>query len=89
MGRHYKQSESDFYCTGCGQKGCPIFRKKGQERPSGHLKKLYCLSCKEEVNHIECKTYEEVETFKLNFKNGVYINEAEESVSYVRNSWVR
>ena len=40
----------------------------------------------EEVNHIECKDLEEVEAFKLNFKNGVYINEAEESVSHVRNS---
>ena len=55
MARHYKQSESDFYCTGCGQKGCPIFRKKGQERPSGHLKKLYCIACQKEVNHAEVR----------------------------------
>jgi hypothetical protein len=27
------------------------------------------------VNHIECKTFDEVETFKENFKKGVYKNE--------------
>ena len=29
MARHYKQSESDFYCTGW-KKGCPIFRKRAR-----------------------------------------------------------
>ena len=76
MARHYKQSESDFYCTGCGRKGCPIFRKKGQESASGHLKKLYCLTCKDEVNHVEVRpigkyTYED---FLHEFNSGVFIN---------------
>ena len=82
-------TEHNFYCIKCGNKGIPLMRRQSLQHEKMHRKKLYCLYCKEEVNHIECKTYEEVETFKLNFKNGVYINEAEESVSYVRNSWVR
>ena len=44
---------SDFYCTRCGNKGIPIFRNSGQERPPGHLKKLFCLHCGEEVNMVE------------------------------------
>ena len=87
MGKYY--SVHDFYCLKCGNKGLPIQRGRNLQREKFHRKKLYCIHCKEEVNHIECKTYEEVETFKLNFKNGVYINEAEESISYVRNSWIR
>ena len=79
-------TEHNFYCIKCGNKGIPLMRRQSLQHEKMHRKKLYCLYCKEEVNHIECKTYEEVETFKLNFKNGVYINEAEESVSYVRNS---
>lgn len=42
------------------------------------------MFCKEEVNHIECKTFDEVEEFKENFANGVYKDEAEASISYVR-----
>jgi hypothetical protein len=37
-----------------------------------------------EVNHVECKTYADVEEFKENFEKGVYRDEAEESISYVR-----
>ena len=48
---------SDFYCTRCGRQGIPIPRKKGAEREAGHLKKLWCLYCKEEINHVECKPY--------------------------------
>ena len=51
-----KISLSDFYCTRCGNKGIPIFRNSGQERPPGHLKKLYCLHCGEEVNMAEIST---------------------------------
>lgn len=47
--------ESSFYCTECGNKGIPVIRKKGQLRKSGHLKKLYCLHCRKETNHVEIK----------------------------------
>lgn len=81
--------EHNFYCIKCGNKGIPLMRGQSCQHEKMHRKKLYCLHCKEEVNHIECKTDEEVEIFKLNFKNGVYTNEAEESISYVRSSRIR
>lgn len=56
MGKFYRAAEaSHFYCTKCGKEGIPVARKKGQERKSGHLKKLYCIYCQEEVNHVEVK----------------------------------
>lgn len=73
----YTGVESHFYCTQCGKMGIPIQRKKGQERKSGHLKKLYCLYCGKEVNHVEIRendnyTYNDfLEEFNLGrFKNG-------------------
>lgn len=48
-------SLSDFYCTRCGCKGIPIFRTRGQEREPGHLKKLFCLHCQDEVNMAEVR----------------------------------
>ena len=48
-------TDNEFYCTKCGSKGLPIVRKTGSERETGHLKKIYCLKCKQEVNHVEVK----------------------------------
>ena len=79
--RKYKTHE--FYCISCGQKGIDLMRKQGYQHEKFHRKKLYCIYCKKEVNHIECKTLEEVEEFKINFENGVYKEEAEESISYI------
>ena len=78
--------ESSFYCMKCGQKGLPIQRRKSLQREKMHRKKLYCIYCKEEINHIECKTQEDVNEFIINFKNGAYINEAEESLAHVRST---
>lgn len=69
-------SESKFYCTKCGQEGLPIMRPKGHRREPGHLKKLYCIYCKEEVNHAEVRdiggyTYED---FLKEFKAGRFVN---------------
>ena len=75
-----------FYCIKCGNQGIPLMRKQGHQHERYHRKKLYCYHCKEEVNHIECKTLEDVETFLENFRNGVYVDEAEESLAFVRNS---
>jgi hypothetical protein len=83
MGRG-RRVEHSFYCMKCGRKGIPLARKEGHQHKSFHRKKLYCVFCKEEVNHIECKNYEEIERFKEDFKCGVYENEAKESISYVR-----
>ena len=83
MGRG-RRVEHSFYCMKCGRQGIPLARKEGHQHKSFHRKKLYCVFCKEEVNHIECKNFAEVEEFKYNFENGVYADEAEESISYVR-----
>ncbi len=42
----------DFYCVFCGRKGFPIVRVKNDKEP-GHLKKLFCLYCNKETNHVE------------------------------------
>ena len=81
-----KMSEHNFYCIRCGNKGIPLSRNRGHQHGRFHKKKLYCMTCKEEVNHIECKNAEDVEIFKTNFENGVYINEVEESLAYLRSS---
>lgn len=67
---------SNFYCTKCGNKNFNVYRKKGQERKGGHLKKLYCIYCKEETNNAEVKendpnyTYED---FLEEFESGRFI----------------
>lgn len=76
----------DFYCLNCGNKGIGLMRKYGSKRETFHRKKLYCIYCKEDINHIECQTLEQVEEFKQNFTKGVYVNEAKESVDYVRSA---
>lgn len=83
-----KFNEHDFYCIKCGHKGIPLSRKQGHQHGRFHRKKLFCLYCQQEVNHIECKNDEDVAEFKRNFENGVYKDEAEESVSYVRTGLV-
>lgn len=79
----------DFYCLKCGNKGIGVFRNVGFQRERFHRKRLYCPFCKEEVNHIECKTYEEIQIFKDTFERGEFKDEAEESVSYVRSERMR
>lgn len=65
-------SLSNFYCTKCGSKNFPIFRKVGQEKESGHLKKLYCLKCQKEVNMVEIKEDGKyrLENFWIEYKYG-------------------
>ena len=46
-------SEHSFYCIQCGNKGIPIMRNNGRAKEKFHRKKLYCLHCKQEINHIE------------------------------------
>lgn len=45
--------DHDFYCTCCGKKGIPISRDKRKIRECGHLKRIYCIFCNKEVNHVE------------------------------------
>lgn len=73
-----------FFCTKCGKEGLPIYRNQGHFHPKFHKKKLYCIYCKNDINHIECKNEEDIYEFKMNFNKGVYANEAEESLALER-----
>ena len=78
----------DFYCLQCGQRGIPLARKVGQERSALHRKKLYCYHCKTDINHVEIRNQFELETFKTNFANGVYVDECKESLDYCRSTFI-
>lgn len=75
---------SEFYCTQCGQKGIPVWRKSGNEREAGHLKKLWCLHCGQETNHAECKpfTHYEYEDFLVEFEYGNFTEDGQRKQSY-------
>lgn len=79
----------DFYCLNCGNKSYPIARKRSHLHEKNHRKKLYCLNCKKEVNHIEVRNYEEQQDFLERFKNGEFIEEAKESIKNCENSSMR
>jgi hypothetical protein len=73
----------------CGRVGIPVLRPDAKKRETHHRKKLYCITCKTEVNHIECKNSFEVAEFMKNFMKGAYIDEAQNSLSFVGNSGMR
>jgi hypothetical protein len=68
---------SEFYCTKCGNKGIPIGRPVSLQREFQHYKKLYCLHCREEVNHVEIRAFDHYsyEDFKKDFEEGKFIQE--------------
>lgn len=67
---------SDFYCTKCGNKSIPIARRDGRYKEAGHLKKLWCYHCKEEVNHAEVRPFGKYSYFDFceEFICGRFIN---------------
>lgn len=81
--------EHSFYCIKCGNCGIPLVRNRGFRHEKFHRKKLYCIVCKQEINHVECKNEEEVAEFLEDYDNGKFVEEAAESVSYVRNTGLR
>ncbi len=44
-----------FWCIRCGQQTIPIMRKAGFMHGKFHRKKLYCLHCQKETNHVEIR----------------------------------
>lgn len=76
--------EHDFYCVNCGRKGIPIMRREGGLREAGHLKKLYCLYCQKEINHVECIPFSKYtyEDFKFEFENGNFDEEGNRIEKY-------
>ena len=79
-----KYEMHDFYCINCGRKGLPCQRKMGRMHGGFHRKKLWCYTCKTEVNHVEVRNQEEKEIFMEAFNNGEYKEEANESICHVR-----
>lgn len=75
---------SEFYCTNCGNKGIPIMRKKGAEREAGHLKKIFCLKCQQEWNHVECKPYSKYDynDFLLEFEYKNFNEQGNRKMAY-------
>lgn len=78
----------DFFCLNCGKQNMPIHRNTGRMKEAGHRKKLYCPWCKEEVNHVECRTQEDIEQFKQDFEAGLFVEEAAASIQYIKESRV-
>ena len=72
--------EHQFFCINCGKRGIPLSRPNGRQRASMHRKKLYCYHCRNTVNHVECRNEVEVAQFIEDFNNGIYIEEAKESL---------
>ncbi len=80
-------TERSFYCINCGHKGIPLQRKKNKLKEKFHRKQLFCPFCNQTVNHVEIRNPEEEQEFLENFRNGVYKDEAEESLRYVRQTY--
>ena len=77
--------DHEFYCSQCGQKGIPIPRKKGSERESGHLKKIFCLNCGTERNFCEINPQSQKYTyndFLLEFNNGNFDKEGNRKIPF-------
>ena len=65
-----------FFCIKCGNAGIPVQRPSNKLREKFHRKKLYCIHCKEYINHVEVKNWEEEQEFRQQFENGEFIEEA-------------
>lgn len=61
-------------------------RRASMQREKMHRKKLYCIHCQKVINHVECKTQEEVEQFFIDFNSGDYQDEAIESMAFCERS---
>ena len=74
--RNKRITISSMYCTKCGKRGIDIPRAPEIQREPGHLKRLYCLNCHEEVNHVEIKPYGRYryENFLEEFELGRFVN---------------
>ena len=84
MPKNQKVTTSEFYCTKCGGRGIPIARRVGKQREAGHLKKLYCIYCKEEWNFAEVRPFGDYdyEDFLMEFRNGNFDIEGQRKLPY-------
>ena len=65
-----------------------------KEFPFGEIKGIYIVKIIEKlciaqltVNHIEIRSYEEAIQFQEKFSKGLFKNEAQESIQYLKNSF--
>ena len=75
MSRKKGQMElHNFYCTKCGKGGIPVLRPQGKKREALHLKKLYCIHCEQDTNHVEIAPNElyEASDFEKDFTLGKF-----------------
>lgn len=87
MKRGWKFELHDFYCIKCGQRTMTLPRNAGHKKEKFHRKILYCPHCQLTLNQVECRNEYEAYEFKQLFNEGAFENEAEESLSYVRDRW--
>lgn len=76
---------SDMYCTRCGKKNIPIPRKGGQAREPGHLKKMWCYHCNQQVNMVEIRPFGSnytLEDFKLEYELHNFTEDGERKLSW-------
>ncbi len=81
MSKNYRTHR--FFCIQCGQEGVPLARKQGHKHGKFHRKKLYCFHCKMEMNHVECKSDDEVYEFKMDYEEGVFTDEVKDSMAVI------
>jgi hypothetical protein len=62
---------SDFYCTHCGTH-IPLPRKVQKQREAGHLKHIYCPTCREDRQFIEIRPFGSytLDDFIIELENG-------------------
>lgn len=89
MGRRSSSVGSSFYCLNCGNKGIPLSRPKGFQRSQGHRKRLYCIHCRCDVNHVECRNWTEEQEFKTQFAAGAFKEEAAASLAFLASKALR
>ena len=77
---------SDMYCTKCGKRNMSVPRKKGGERESGHLKKIFCIYCGMQWNAAECDQngYYTYKDFMTEFENGNFDEEGQRKETYAQ-----
>lgn len=81
MGRFFAVHR--FFCINCGKEGIPLARQTSLKKEKFHRKKLYCATCNKVLNHIECRSDIEVYEFKEQYQEGLFQQEAIESLFYM------
>lgn len=65
---------SSCYCTQCGNM-VTVSRPMAKQREKGHLKRIYCVNCKKEINHYEVRAFDSdfsYAEFMEEIKNGKF-----------------